>query len=145
MRALRQTEHFDAIHRYSIGAWLERERLDDTKYDYHRGQLTDVRAMAGGSRRHGHACTRVSTELDRALEDRRTPCAAFNSEIKIEIKRDLSYKYPDAAVACDIEDGRVADSIANPILVWDVVSPSSFGYDKGDKFELYKSVPSLRY
>ena len=73
------------------------------------------------------------------------PCEAYNSDLKIRIPANGQFTYPDALVLCgdpELFEGR--DDVAlNPVLIAEVWSRSTKTYDRGEKFRLYRSIPSL--
>jgi Uma2 family endonuclease len=100
-------------------------------------------AMAGGSPNHSLLANRIGGLLDRQMPP---GCRAFNSDLRIKVAAAGLYTYADCSVICgDLQyanDRR--DVILNPLLIVDVLSPSTEGYDRGKKFELYRTIPSFR-
>lgn len=103
----------------------------------------EVHAMAGGSPRHNRLCARVLARLDVALEG--GPCGPFSSDQKIFIPATGNFVYPDCTVVCGpvALHARTTDVIENPSVVVEVLSKSTEQHDRGDKWEDYRSVPSL--
>ena len=120
--------------------YLHLEREAETKSEFHDGQMF---AMSGGSLNHSLLATRMV-----ALLDRQTPpgCRAFNSDLRIKVAAAGLYTYPDCGVFCGEPQfaGDQHDIILNPLLIVEVLSPSTEGYDRGKKFELYRTIPSFR-
>src|SRR5208283_3003150 len=83
-----------------------------------------------------------------ALLDRQMPpgCRTFNSELRIKVGPAGLYTYPDCTVICgDLETfSDQKDVVLNPLLIVEVLSPSTEGYDRGKKFELYRTIASFR-
>lgn len=101
--------------------------------------------MSGGTLNHNRIVVRLIRELSLALG--RGPCEAFSSDQRILVEKNGLYTYPDAAVVCgDIQlaPGR-KDTITNPILIVEVLSESTRDYDRGDKFKLYRAIPTLQH
>ena len=74
-------------------------------------------------------------------------CRAWGADLAVYPPAGLPYRYPDASVACGEPqirqvDGR--DCLENPVLLVEVLSPSSAHFDLHAKFDQYKSIPSLR-
>lgn len=138
---------FDPYRRYNEEEYLafcERteERLE--MYDgYIRVKDWDyVRGMAGGSVRHSKLVGRIYRILAGIAEGR--GCEAFNSDIQIPNHRD-TYVYPDATYVCAPEWIREETAkLANPLLVVEVLSPSTGEKDRTTKFDLYASYSSVR-
>ncbi|MEM9950345.1 MAG: Uma2 family endonuclease [Chloroflexota bacterium] len=124
----------------TVEEYIAMERESEVKYEYIDGE---VFAMAGGSDNHSLIATNCSGELRQVL--RGTNCSAFNSDLKVKIT-DIKYVYPDFTVVCGerqfSDDARTM--LVNPILVGEVISPSSENYDLGLKGEFYRSLPSVQ-
>lgn len=120
--------------------YLEKESVALEKSEYYAGEIF---LMAGASPNHNRIAANVSAELNIGL--RGGECEAFNSDQRLYIKKNGLYTYPDVMVVCgQIEfDSRDKDSITNPVLIVEVLSPSTANYDRGGKFELYRDIPSF--
>lgn len=127
----------------SLADYLALERSGDTRYEYHFGT---VYAMAGGTIRHTLISGNAFNSIKNGLRSKKSDCLTFNSEIKIEITPGGRYVYPDAAVACPPvqESKQLTGAITNPVLLIEVLSENSEGYDRGDKFKYYRTLPSLQ-
>jgi Uma2 family endonuclease len=126
---------------YTPEEYLALEELADTKSEYYKGQIF---AMSGGSINHNRIGSNVNALLNVGLEN--TPCEAFNSDLRIYIKAHDLFTYPDVSVLCGepaFYNNRT-DSITNPVVIVEVLSPSTKDYDRGQKFEFYRSLPSLQ-
>ncbi len=120
--------------------YLKRERTSETRNEYFDGGIF---AMAGTSKDH----SRISINLGRILSSalRGTPCEAFESNIRVRVDETGLYTYPDLSVACVAEfDEEGLDTLLNPIIVIEILSPSTEDYDKGPKFAHYARLPSVR-
>lgn len=129
-----------SLSKMSPSEYLEWER---TQRDKHQLLHGEVYAMAGGSPRHNRLCASVLARLDSAL--RGGPCGPFSSDQKVFIPVTNNFVYPDATVVCgqvQLHEG-TADVIDNPHIVVEVLSKSTEQHDRGDKWEDYRSVPSL--
>ncbi len=120
--------------------YLEGERVSPIKHEYRRGQ---VYAMVGAKKPHiviaGNLVTLFNNHLDH------TPCLVLSSDIKIRLEEADCYYYPDVAITCDERDtNSTEDFILYPILVIEVLSPSTAAFDRGEKFADYQTSPSLR-
>ena len=98
--------------------------------------------LACGARRiHGIVSGNVFAALKQQLRGSR--CRAFHETMKVQIE-DHTIVYPDVFVTCDADD-LVTDRVFKaPTVVVEVLSPSTEGSDRGVKFALYRSLPSLR-
>ena len=120
--------------------YLAFERRSEEKHEYADGEIF---AMAGAKRRHNLIAVNVGGELRQALRDR--PCEVYPSDMRVLIASVSRYVYPDVSVVCDgpaftdDED----DTLVNPTAIFEVTSASTEGYDRGDKFAKYRTVPSI--
>jgi Uma2 family endonuclease len=120
--------------------YLAWERLQPTKHEFFQGA---IRAMAGATLEHSLILVNVAAELGSAL--RTKPCQVLLSNMRLKIQATGLYTYPDALVVCgapELED-EVRDTLRNPTVLVEVLSESSEAYDRGKKFEQYRSIPSF--
>ena len=127
----------------SIEEYLLLEIESGKKYEYQDGK---VLALAGGSVNHGLLCGNIYAELRSQLRLKGSDCKPTTSEIKLNITKENCFVYPDSMVICgDLEKSKNdKNSITNPIVVVEVLSKSTSDYDRGDKFYLYRQIPSLQ-
>lgn len=127
----------------SVEEYITQERESGIKYEYHNG---DIFALAGGTLNHGLLCGNAYSELRNALKEKESDCKPLSSEVKLSLGSENSFVYPDAMVICgDIERSGVdKNAVRNPILIVEVLSKSTSNYDRGDKFYLYRQIPSLQ-
>jgi Uma2 family endonuclease len=125
----------------TVDEYLEIERAAQFKCEFFNGEMF---AMSGGSLRHSLITTNVIGELRNALEG--SPCRVFDSNLRLQVRKTGLFTYADAGVFCgdpEFFDGR-KDVVLNPTIVIEVLSPSTEAYDRGDKFNHYRQMPSLR-
>lgn len=118
---------------------LERESVE--KHEYIDGRIA---AMVGGSDEHGLIQVGVTSLLRAALRGR--GCYVYPSDVRIGIPAANVYTYPDTSVICGARqfgDGR-RDTLLNPTLLVEVLSPSTESHDRGRKFGYYRQIPSLQ-
>ena len=125
---------------YSVEEYLQLEQQDDMRYEYHNGE---VFAMAGGSMNHSNIANNITRCLDDVFTEK--DCGAFQEGIKVEVKKNTTYVYPDVVLTCNADDLADGYLIKNPVIVVEVISPSSGSYDRGVKSTWYRRIPSLRY
>lgn len=119
--------------------YLKLEETSTDKHEFYQGQ---VFVMAGDTFQHARIGLNVTTEL--AVRLRGKPCQPMNSDMRITTPSGLN-TYPDASVYCgqpELTDHH--KTLLNPVLMVEVLSPSTRSYDRGDKFHHYRSIPSLR-
>jgi Uma2 family endonuclease len=119
--------------------YLELERKSDIKHEYYNGRMW---AMSGGTVTHATISGNVTSALDVAL--RGTPCRYFNSDLRLAVHSSSLYTYPDAMVVCGPLQLLEPDTIANPVVIFEVLSPSTAAWDRGGKFRRYRSIPALQ-
>ncbi len=119
--------------------YLECERKAAFKSEYYQGE---IHAMAGGSSKHSAVGTNVMIALGNKLRGR---CRVFNSDMRVCVRRNTLYTYPDISVVCggkpEFYEG---DCLLNPTLIVEVLSPSTERYDRSTKMHLYGDIPSLQ-
>src|SRR3954469_3165744 len=129
-------------HYYSLEEYFALEDASDARFEYWDG---DILCMSGGSRSHGTISSNVVIALGNSLRGGR--CRAFNSDIAVYTPTLLPYRYPDASAACgELEFKHIKghDALVNPVVVIEVMSPSTAALDEGPKFVAYQAVPTLR-
>ena len=100
--------------------------------------------MSGASFTHNLIKGNIFAQLHNRLIE--SSCVVFANEMHVGIPSAESYFYPDVGVVCDeprFEDN-VFDTLLNPIVIVEVLSPSTEGYDRGEKFSRYRQVDSLK-
>jgi len=125
---------------YTPEEYLERERLADYKSEYFAGEIF---AIAGASRTHNLISGNVSASLTAQLRDR--PCEVYANDMRVQADQARQYSYPDVVVVCgeaQFRDG-YEDTLSNPIVIVEVLSPSTEANDRGEKFMRYRQVASL--
>lgn len=120
--------------------YLQIERAAEFKSEFHDGQMF---AMSGGSPNHALLGNRIGALLDRQMPP---GCRTFNSELRIRVAAAGLFTYPDCSVICGELQfaGDQKDVVTNPLLIVEVLSPSTENYDRGKKFELYRTILSFR-
>jgi Uma2 family endonuclease len=121
--------------------YLRLEREAEYKSEYYDGEIF---AMAGTSITHSLITANVLGELRGLLRGGR--CTTYDSNLKIKVSSTGLYTYPDASVICGpVEHPPEGDDMAlNPTLIVEVLSDSTEAYNRGRKFEQYRSLPSFR-
>lgn len=124
----------------TLEEYLGRELESDEKYEYFNGE---VFAIARPSARHVFIVTNVAGELRQQQKGR--PCWVYSSEARLKVTPTGLYTYPDVMVICgDVEyAAEQKDTVLNPAVIVEVLSPSTQDYDRGQKFRHYRTLPSL--
>jgi Uma2 family endonuclease len=125
---------------YSKEEYLDMEAAADYKSEYYNGEIF---AMSGGSPKHSIISFNLIREIGKGIRNKN--CTGFESNMKLEIPEADAYVYPDLMVVFgDIELAENAsDAITNPVLIIEVLSPSTESFDRSLKFEYYRTLPSL--
>ncbi|HEX8359500.1 MAG TPA: Uma2 family endonuclease [Longimicrobium sp.] len=121
--------------------YLAFDRASEISHEYVNGE---IRAMTGASREHGLVVTNITGLLYGLLRGR--ACEVFSHGIRVRIPVKGNFVYPDVVVACggtELEDDQ-HDTMLNPVLIVEVLSPSTAAYDRGEKLDMYRRIPSLR-
>jgi Uma2 family endonuclease len=121
--------------------YLALERKAVVKSEYLDGQIT---AMSGASRPHNLIATNLIREISARLTDR--PCEVYGSDMRVNIPPTGLYTYPDVVAVCDepeFLDGEL-DTLLNPTVIVEVLSPSTEAYDRGLKSAHYRRLASLQ-
>jgi Uma2 family endonuclease len=125
---------------WTVEEYLAYEIETNTRYEFINGEIY---AMAGGSDNHSTISLNVGAELRALL--RNSTCRPFNSDMKLKIT-DIVYVYPDVSTVCGeaIFTDAKRSMLTNPALVVEVLSETTANYDKGQKFDYYRSLPSVQ-
>jgi Uma2 family endonuclease len=121
--------------------YLAIERKAEYKSEYFRGEMF---AMSGAQREHILVAGNLYAALHQQL--RSHPCEVYNSDMRVRVSATGLYTYPDVTVVCaapQFLDAQV-DTLLNPTLIVEVLSPSTEAYDRGRKFDHYRSIESLQ-
>jgi Uma2 family endonuclease len=119
--------------------YLEIERAAEFRSEYYDGRMV---MMSGAPPNHVLITTNFIGELTRLL--RKRPCRVYGVDLRFRISPDF-YTYPDIAVVCgdlQFSDAR-KDSVVNPVLLIEVLSPSTERHDRGFKSKNYRAVKSV--
>ena len=121
--------------------YIALERKATTKSEYLSGERI---VMPGASREHNLITMNIANQLYNQLLDREYE--VYASDMRVRTHQPASYTYPDVIVVCDeprFEDDEF-DTLLNPVIVVEVLSPSTEAYDRNEKFSLYKQLTSLQ-
>ncbi len=121
--------------------YLDHERASITKSDYYDGH---VYAMTGAKEPHNLIAGNVIASLHGQL--RRKPCRVYPSDMRVKVIQTGLNTYPDVVVLCGLPQfvDEKRDTITNPIVIIEILSPSTERYDRGMKFRHYRSIETLR-
>ena len=125
---------------FSLEEYFALERASERRFEYRDGEIV---CISGGSREHATIASNIIHGFRRKV---REGCRVYGSDLAVYVPDGKPYRYPDASVVCgearfQIVDGR--DCLENPVLLVEVLSPTSADFDRGSKFEQYKSIPDF--
>ncbi|MCE2399262.1 Uma2 family endonuclease [Candidatus Poribacteria bacterium] len=126
---------------YTPEEYISLERKATLKSEYLSGEIL---AMSGASLSHTRITLDIATELN--IQLRGQECEVVTNDMRVKTTPIISYFYPDVVVFCgepEFEDDTL-DTLLNPVLIIEVLSPSTEAYDRGEKFEYYKQIASLK-
>jgi Uma2 family endonuclease len=128
---------------YTFDEYLELDDYSNTKLEFFDGQIY---AMAGGTPSHSALIASVTTHIGQQIRGGR--CRVHSTELRIRVTATGLATYPDVVVVCGAWERDPADAgrntVVNPIMLVEVLSPSTETYDRGKKLGNYKRIPSLR-
>jgi Uma2 family endonuclease len=132
---------FPPHHYISPDDFLQFEKRSTEKHEYFDGRVYD---MAGGSYDHNFIVANLIGELHSFLKDKE--CNVFPSDLRVTTPNFDSFMYPDITILCEEIKSKdsVSDTLTNPSVIIEVLSPSTKGYDMAFKFHFYKQIPSLQ-
>src|SRR5271165_4915242 len=127
--------------RYTPQEYLALERQAAYKSEYLDGNII---AMAGASREHNLITGNLGRSIGNQLEHR--PCETYASDMRVLVSKTGLYTYPDVSVVCGdalfLDDEK--DTLLNPTVIVEVLSPTTEMYDRGKKSGHYRRLASLR-
>jgi Uma2 family endonuclease len=125
----------------TIEEYLQWEKESQQKHEYYQGEIF---AMAGAGLRHNILQVNLISAIATALKGK--GCRPFGSDMRMCIPENTLYTYPDVSIYCgelnlsEFEE----NAILNPTIIIEVLSPSTKQYDRGEKFKLYRDIPTLK-
>lgn len=126
---------------FTVADYLAWEATQDQRSEFIDGE---VFAMAGGTLAHNNATLATGATLRQHLKG--SPCRAFVSDVKVNVQASNSLFYPDVVVACQPGDlsNAQAQTLTEPVLIAEVLSPSTAAFDRGGKFAHYRLLDHLQ-
>ncbi|MDS3861008.1 Uma2 family endonuclease [Thermosynechococcaceae cyanobacterium BACA0444] len=127
--------------RYSPEAYLALEETARERHEYIDGE---IRLMPGGTRNHCKLGIWLCVLLTLAIDSQ--PYEVYNGDMRLWIPQRNAYTYPDLTIVpqpSETQPGR-DDVVINPVLIAEVLSKSTQAYDRGEKFAIYKAIPTLQ-
>ena len=127
--------------KFTIEEYLEIENAAVEKSEFYKGEIF---AMSGAKLTHNIIVGNLYSKLHQKLNGK--ICRPFGSDQRIHIPKNTLFTYPDISVFCGKVETLNDDEFntLNPTVIIEVLSPSTKNYDRGDKFKLYRDIPSLK-
>ena len=128
---------------YTVEKYLSMEERSSVKHHFLNGEIIPI---PGARPLHNLIAANIITQLNIELEKKSKEYFVLTSDTKIHIPRFNHFIYPDAVVICEHIELYPGSStvIVNPLLIVEVLSPSTNVYDRGEKFYDYKQIPSFK-
>lgn len=126
---------------YSVEEYLAMEKSSLEKHEYFQGEIF---AMSGASNRHNVIFKNLMGHL--FIQLRGKSCQPYGSDMRVHIPQNTLFTYPDISIICGdfIESPNDKDTAVEPKVIIEILSPSTKDYDRGNKFKLYRDIPTLR-
>jgi len=128
--------------RFTPSEYLALEELAESKSEYINGEINP---MTGGTTKHNRICINLIVVLDKAL--RNLNYELFTENVRLWIPQTKIFTYPDVMIIdgeVEYHEGR-NDTIINPQVIFEVLSPSTQSYDRpSDKFDYYRSISTFK-
>ena len=117
------------------------ERASQTKHEYYNGRIY---AMTGAKEAHNLIAGNTLAALHRQL--RAKPCRVYPSDMRVKVAKTGLNTYPDVVVVCGKPhfSDKVLDTLLNPVVIIEILSASTERYDRGMKFQNYRTIDTLR-
>jgi len=121
--------------------YLSLERQAEYKSEYFDGEIF---AMTGASEAHNQIVANLMIEIGTQFKKR--PCKVYANDMRVKVSPTGLYTYPDIVAVCEQRhfDDEQKDTLLNPTVIIEVLSSSTADYDRGTKFEQYRTLDSLK-
>jgi Uma2 family endonuclease len=128
--------------KYTVEEYIELLKNSDERFEYFDGEIV---SMAAGKISHGRIAANLIYTLRQGFGDR--PCEAFGGDVAVKTVRAFPFRLPDVSVVCGepvIEEMQGIEMLLNPLVIVEVLSPSTASYDYKEKFVVYQAIESFR-
>jgi Uma2 family endonuclease len=119
--------------------YLQWEEEQSIKHEYINGE---VYAMVGGTLNHNYITLNLASALRN--NQRGKGCKVYMADAKLGISQQGPFFYPDIMITCDSRDKKQSKIIYHPLVIIEVLSPSTEAFDRGDKFKFYRQIDTLK-
>jgi Uma2 family endonuclease len=128
--------------RLTIEEYIELDKNSEERFEYFDGEVFN---MSGVHPNHSRLELRLARLLGEQIEKR--GCTVFSSNLRIKVPSMPPYRYPDLSALCskpEFEEHSGLLCLTNPVVLVEILSPSTEAFDRGEKFTHYKSIASFR-
>jgi Uma2 family endonuclease len=124
---------------FTVEEYFQIEKEEEIRYEFYNGELFPVEATTV---RHNEIVQNLLFAFRAFFRPK--GCKITTESVKVEVQEGIYYPYPDLVLSCDPTD---SDNLMlkKPVVIIEVLSPSTGGYDKSFKWRRYRKMPSLRY
>jgi Uma2 family endonuclease len=126
---------------YTLEEYFVLDRTSEEKFEYFQGEVFN---MSGASPAHEQIIANCLVAIRNGFQGR--PCRVYPSNLRVKVPSQPPYRYPDLTALCEEPRFELiggVEVLTNPTLIVEVLSDSTEGYDRGDKFTHYKSIPTF--
>ena len=126
---------------YTIEEYLKMENAATEKHEYYQGEIF---AMSGAKMPHIVVTSNLHFALRLQLKGK--PCKPYGNDLRVHIEKNTLFTYPDLTVVCGEPMTLNNDdmNLLNPTVIFEVLSPSTKNYDRGERFRLCRDIPTLQ-
>jgi Uma2 family endonuclease len=126
---------------YTTAEYLELEEQAEFRSEYRNGEIV---TMAGGTTNHNEISLNIATNLRFSLKGQ--DYRVYMSDVRLWIPPNRQYTYPDVMLIQGepIYLENTTSTVTNPRLIVEILSKSTGNYDRGEKFDYYRSIPELQ-
>ncbi|MGI8635387.1 MAG: Uma2 family endonuclease [Segetibacter sp.] len=130
-----------AIKHTTEAEYLSIERESQERHEYYKGEIY---LMSGASFEHNIIEDNLRVMFGSFLKGKR--CRSFGSNLRVHVPKNTLYTYPDILIVCDTPKfvDNEFDTLLNPAVLIEILSPSTGNYDRGAKFDLYREIETLK-
>jgi Uma2 family endonuclease len=127
--------------KFTIEEYLEMENASTQKHEYYKGEIF---AMSSAKLNHNKIFASLFSTLGSKLKGK--SCKPYGSDLRVYIESNSLFTYPDITIVCGKVETKNDDelNVLNPTVIIEILSSSTKNYDRGDKFKLYRDIPTLK-
>lgn len=138
---IREPAHAYGKQKFTIEEYLAMESVAVEKHEYYKGEIF---SMSSVLMKHNKIFSNLFGTLFVKLKGK--SCKPYGSDTRVHIPSNSLFTYPDITIICGKEETLNDDNfnVLNPTVIIEILSKSTKSYDRGDKFKLYRDIPSLK-